>query len=184
MSTAVLPLNPWNLEYYQTMAAAERARMHVAKTQQYAVPRTIRFVAEAILWYPFFAVTRDMGKLVSMLENFETHPASTLLEEDVEKMPKELRDLFKKMCVVIQQTETVGLRDGFLLRNNLTKLGELSQQINGFAVRFEDAQNKLRSRVSAEQVPHYQASFAAYGNSRPEAEQATDDDVKHELLRF
>src|SRR5207248_4672717 len=118
MSTAVLPLNPWNLEYYQTMAAAERARMHVAKTQQYAVPRTIRFVAEAILWYPFFVVTRDTGKLVSMLEKFETHPASTLLEEDVEKMPKELRDLFKKMCVVIQQTETVGLRDGFLLRNN------------------------------------------------------------------
>jgi len=184
MSTAVFPLNAWSLEYYQTMAATERARLNVARTQRHAAPRAVRFIAEACLWYPFFAMTRVTEKLVSLLEEFEARPASVLLEEDVEKMPQELHDLFKRICIVIQQTEAVGLSDGHLLKNNITKLGELSQQINGFAVRFEDAQSKLRARVPTERVPHYQDSFAAYGSCEPAPEQATDDDVKRELLRF
>lgn len=190
MTTAALPLNAlnpvnaWNLEYYHTMAAAERARLNVAKTQRYAVPRTLRFVAEVFLVYPFYAVTRDTEKLVSLLEEFETFPASVLLQEDTEKMPEELHDLFKKMCAVIQKTEVVGLRNGRILRNSITKMAALSQQISGFAVRFEDAQNKLRSRVPAEQVPQYQESFAAYSVCAPTVDQATEEDVKRELLRF
>jgi hypothetical protein len=184
MATAVLPLNYFNLEYYQTMKATERARLTVARTQNHAVPRHIRIFAEVVLWYPFFAVTRDTAKLVSLLEKFETLPASVLLEEDGEKMPQELQDLFKKMCHVIQQTEVVGLRDGLLIKNSVTKLGDLSQQIKGYADRFADAQNKLRSRVPEEQVQHYQEAFAAYGNCKPTPEQFTEDDKKSQLLRF
>jgi hypothetical protein len=184
MSTAALTMNVWNIEYYQTMKATERARLTVARTQNYATPRYVRFLAELVLWYPFHAVTRDTTKLVSLLGKFETYPASVLLEEDVDKMPQELDDLFKKMCRVIQQTELVGLSDGRLLKNKITKWGELSQQIKGYADRFADAQNKLRSRVPAEQVQHYQESFAAYGNCEPTPEQFTDDDVKSTLLRF
>src|SRR5437879_6388965 len=179
MATAALTMN---VEYYQTMKAAERARLTVARTQE--IPHQVRFVAELVLWYPFFAVTRDSAKLVSLLEKFETYPATVLLEEDVERMPQELEDLFKKMCRAIRQTEIAGLRDGRLLKNNITKLGDLGQQIKGYADRFADAQNKLRSRAPAEQVRHYQESFAAYGNCEPTPEQFTDDDVKSKLLRF
>lgn len=184
MSTAALTMNLWNVEYYQTMKAAERARLTVARTQQYATPQHIRFVAEVVLWYPFFAVTRDLAKLVSLLEEFETYPASVLLEEDTERMPQELEGLFKRMCRVIQKTEIVGLRDGRLLKNNITKLSDLSQQIKGYADRFADAQEKLRSRVPAEQVHQYQESFAAYRNCEPTSEEFTDDDSKSTLLRF
>ena len=183
MSTAALTLNVWNVEYYQTMKTTERVRLTVARTQGYAIPRHIRFLAEVVLWYPFHAVTRDATKLVSLLEKFETCPASVLLEEDVEKMPQELQELFKKVCRVIRQTEVVGLRDGRLLKNNIDKLSELGQQISGYADRFADAQNKLRSRVPAEQVQHYQEAFAAYGNCEPAPEEFSDD-VKRPLLRF
>jgi hypothetical protein len=184
MSTAALTINVWNLEYYQTMRAAERARLTVARTQQYAVPQHIRFVAEVFLWYPFFAVTRDVAKLVSLLEKIETYPAYILLDEDAERIPQELEGLFKRMCRVIQKTEVVGLRDGRLLRNNINKWSELSQQIKGYADRFADAQEKLRSRVPAEQVQNYQESFAAYGSCEPSSIEFTSDDEKKTLLRF
>jgi hypothetical protein len=182
MATATLSI--WNVEYYQTMKSAERARLTVTRTQQYAVPQHIRFVAEVFLWYPFFAVTRDTSKLVSLLEKVETYPSSVLLEEDTERMPQELEGLFKRMCRVIQQTEVVGLREGRLLKNNITKLSELSQQVKGYADRFADAQEKLRSRVAAEQVQHYQESFAAYRGCEPTSEEFTEDDAKNTLLRF
>jgi len=184
MSTAAVTMNIWNIEYYRTMKATERARLTVSRTQDYAAPRHVRFFAEVVLWYPFFAVTRDSTKLVSLLEKFERYPASVLLEEDVEKMPQELQDLFKKVCRVIQLTEVVGLRDGRLLKNNITKLGEMSQQIKGYADRFAYAQEKLRSRVPAEQVQLYQDSFAAYRSCEPKPEEFTDDDAKSTLLRF
>lgn len=184
MSTAPLSVNVWNFEYYHTMKATERARLSVARTQEYAIPQHVRLVAEVVLWYPFFAVTRDSAKLVSLLEKFETYPATILLEEDVERMPQELEDLFKKMCRVIRLTEVVGLRDGLLLKNNITKLGELSQLVKGYADRFADAQEKLRSRVPAEQAQHYQDSFAAYRSCEPTSEEFTDDDAKKTLLHF
>jgi len=99
-------------------------------------------------------------------------------------MPQELEGLFKRLCRIIQQTEVVGLRDGRLLKNNITKLSELSQQIKCYADRFADAQEKLRSRVPAEQVQHYQEAFAAYRSCEPTSEEFTDDDAKSTLLRF
>jgi hypothetical protein len=183
MATATMPLSGWNIEYYQTMKTTERARLNVARTQSHAAPRHIRFLAEAFLYFPFRAATRDTTKLVSLLEKFEAYPASILLEEEVEKMPQELQELFKKMCRVIQHTETVGLNDG-LLKGRVARLSELSQQVKGYADRFADSQAKLRSRVPAEQVQSYQESYAAYGNCEPTPEQFTDDDRKSVLLRF
>ena len=184
MATAAVTMNVWNIEYYQTMKVTERARLKVARTQEYAPPRHIRFLAEVLLWYPFFAVTRDSAKLVLLLEGFEKYPASALLDEDVEKMPAELQELFKKMCRVIQLTDRVGLRDGFLIKGRINKLGELSQDIKGYADRFADAQTKLRSRVPAEQVQDYRDSFGAYANTKPTSDEFTDEDVKSTLLRF
>jgi hypothetical protein len=184
MSTAVLNLNHWNLEYYQTMKTTERARLTVAGTQEHAVSRRVGFIAQAALWYPFYALTRDTNRLVSRLDKFEAFPASVLLEEDAEKMPQELQNLFKKMCNLIRQIENIGLSDGLVLRNNLVRLSELSQQIKGYADRFADAQNKLRSRVPEDQVQHYQEAFAAYGNCKPIPDEFTEDDAKSQLLRF
>lgn len=184
MSTEALTMNVWNIEYYQTMKATERARLKVARTQEYAPPRHIRLLAEVFLWYPFFAVTRDSTKLVSLLEGFEKFPASILLDEDVENMPAELQELFKKICRVIQLTDHVGLRDGFLLKGRIDKLSDMSQHIKGYADRFADAQTKLRSRVPAEQVQEYRDSFAAYANGKPTPDEFTDEDVKSTLLRF
>jgi hypothetical protein len=184
MATAAMSLTGWNIEYYQTMKTTERARLNVARTQAHAVPRHIRFLGEAFLYFPFRAVTHDTAKLVSILEKFEGYPASVLLEEDVEKMPQELQELFKKMCRVLQLTEEVGLSDGLILKASVAKLGELSQQIKGFADRFADAQIKQRSRVPAEEVQAYQESFAAYGNCEPSPEQFSEEDRKASLLRF
>jgi hypothetical protein len=182
MSSAVLTLNHWNLEYYQTMKTTEQARLSIAH-QSYA-PRHIRILAEALLYLPFRAVTRDTAKLVALLEKFEAQPASLLLDEDVEKMPQKLQDLFKKMCNVIRLTDEIGLSDGFLLRTKVSKLGDLSQQIKGYADRFADAQIKLRSRVPEEQIQHFQESFAAYGNCKPTPDELTEDTPDNQLLRF
>ncbi len=180
-------MNAWSLEYqsHKTMAAAEHARLKVAQTQQLTTPKVIRVIAELLLWLPFHSVTRDTEKLVSLLEEMEKYPSSVLLEDDTVTIPQSLYELFKKMCAVILHTESVDLHEGFLLKGYIERLRDLSQQINGFAVRYEDAQNKLRSRVPADQVPAYQESFAAYGNCGPKPEQTVDDDdVKSELLHF
>lgn len=176
MATAVLPLC---VEYYQTMKTTEEARLCVARSEH-----KTRFFAEAVLYFPFFAMTRTTSKLISLLEKFEAQPSSLLLEEECEKMPQDLQDLFKKMCNVIQQTERVGLSDGLLLKNSVVKLGELSQEIKGFADRFADAQSKLRTRVPAELVPEYKESFTAYAGCGLTAEPFLEDDKKSHLLRF
>jgi len=183
MSTAVLTLNTWSLEYHETMVATERARLNVARTQK--LPGVVSVIAQLALWHPFHAATRETEKLVSLLEKMETYPSSILLEEDAAKIPQSLHELFRKMCAVIQQIELVGLHNAFFLKKNVERLAELGQQISEFADRFEDAQKKLRSRIPAEQIQHYQESFAAYGNCGPTPEQAADDDdVKSELLHF
>jgi hypothetical protein len=186
MSTAALTLNAWSLEYqsYKTIASAEHARLRVAKTQQLTTPKVVRVAAQLLLWPAFHGVTSNLETLVKLLEKTETYPSSVLLADETVTIPSSLNDLFRKMCAVIQHVESVDLHDGFFLKRYIEEWRVLSQQINGFAVRYEDAQNKLRSRVPADQVPNYQDSFAAYGNCGPKPEQADDDDVKSELLHF
>jgi hypothetical protein len=186
MSTAALTLNAWSLEYqsYKTIASAEHARLQVAKNQHLSTPKVVRVAAQLFLWPAFHAVTSNLEKLVELLEKMEACPSSVLLEDETVTIPSSLNDLFRKMCAVIQHIESADLHDGFFLKHYIDKWRVLSQQINGFAVRYEDAQNKLRSRVPADQVSNYQESFAAYGHCGPKPEQADDDDVKSELLHF
>jgi hypothetical protein len=187
MSTAVLTMDAFTLEYqsHRTIAATDNARLKVAKAQQQSLPRVARVIAECLLWLPFRSVVHQTQKLVGLLEKMEALPSSVLLENEMVTIPQSLHELFRKMCAVIQQTETVGLHDGFVLKTQVARLKELGQQVNGFADRYEDAQTKLRSRVAAEEVSHYQESFAAYGNCGPTPEQPIDDeDVKGELLHF
>jgi hypothetical protein len=183
MATATMSLTGVSIEYYQTMKTTEVARQKVERTQTNVLAGHVRLVAEACLFFPFFTLTRDTKKLVSLLEQFESFPSTVLLGEDVEKLPQELQDLFKKMCRVLQLTETLGLNRG-ILRGSLVKLGTLSQEVKGFADRFADAQNKLRSRVPAEDVEQYRESFAAYETCGPTHDQFEHEDRQSVALRF
>jgi hypothetical protein len=179
MATAVMTLDAWSIEYHETMAAAERARQNVEKWQE----RALRFAAEVFLYWPFAKVTGDTEKLIGLLETLESYPSAILLEERAAGIPVSLHELFRAMCNVIQQAEDCGLNRG-MLKKNINKLRQMSQQINGFAARFKDAQDKLRSRVLPEQAGAYQDSFAAYAVGAPVSDEATEHDVKHEILHF
>ncbi|MBV9888863.1 MAG: hypothetical protein JO119_20155 [Acidobacteria bacterium] len=179
MATAVVTLDAWSIEYHETMAAAERARQDVEKWQE----RAVRLVAEVFLYWPFAKVTGDTEKLIGLLEKLESYPSSIFLEDRAASIPASLHELFRTMCVVIQEAEECGLHNG-MLKKNINKLRNMSQQVNGFALRFEDAQIKLVSRVPADQVAAYQDSFAAYRNASLVAEDAAEDDDKSELLHF
>ena len=163
------------------MAAAEKARLTIVSAQQVGLLRDCadNFVGSISCSHA------QTEKLISLLEVLETYPSAHLLEEDAASMPQSLHELFRKMCSVIELSEEKGLHEGFILKHYIPHLGNLTQQINGFAMRFEDAQNKLRTRVPADAVPQYQESFAAYGNCEPAVEESTEDDVKSShLLRF
>jgi hypothetical protein len=162
------------------MAAAERARIRVVEAQR--VPAGVRLFAAACLYFPFRAVVRDTERLVVCLNKLEALPSSILLQDDLKKIPESLRDLFRKMCEVIQLSETLDLHKTHLVGGYISRLAGLSQQISGFADRYEDAQKKLQSRVSPDEAIHYKESFEAYGRCEPTTEQATDEDVKRELL--
>jgi len=179
MSTAVITLRAWSIEYHETMAAAERARREVEKWQD----RAVRFVAEVFLVWPFAKVTNDIEKLMGLLEQLESFPSSILLEERAVTIPTSLHDLFRTMCDVIKEAERCGFHKG-LLKSHVNRLKQLSQQVSGFAIRFEDAQRKLRSRVPEADAKAYQESFAAYRNAKLVTDEATEDDERSELLHF
>jgi hypothetical protein len=177
MSANAIALTTWSVEYYQTMAAAEQARLEVAKGIE-------NFFGHVVLWQRLKTVTNDTEKLIHALSQVESKPASILLEPGAEKIPESLRDLFRTMCDVLQKSEAEGLHKTLLLRKIIVRIGEQSQEVSGFADRYEDAQKKLRSRVSPEEAVHYRDAFRAYGQCAPVPEEATDDDVKRELLHF
>jgi len=184
VSAIVFPLNAWSLEYQadKTKVAADHARLKIVQTQR--LPKVISAIAQLSLYFPFRSVMNNTEKLVSLLEEVENLPSSVLLDEDGVKIPQVLDDLFMKMCSVIQTTEVLGLHDGVLLRGVVAQLRDQSQQIHSFSVRYVDAQTKLRSRVPAEHVAQYQEMFAGYSVPAPTPDQAYDEDVKRELLRF
>jgi hypothetical protein len=179
MATAVVTLRAWSIEYHETMAAAERTRQDVEKWHE----RAVRFVAEAFLYRPFGKVANDIEKLIGLLDQLESYPSSILLDERAATIPASLHDLFRTMCGVIAAAERCGFHKG-MLKNRVNKLKQLSQQISGFAIRFEDAQQKLRSRVPDADVKAYQESFAAYRSTKLVTDEATEDDERSELLHF
>ena len=173
-------LTTLNVEYYETMAATEKVRGAVVKAQD----GFVRGLGSLILWFPFWAVTRETEKLVSGLTMLETLPSSILLDKEAEKIPESLRELFQKMCEVLQKSEAEGLHKSSVLGGYVARLNELSRIIIGFADRFADAQIKLRSRVLPEQMEHYKESFEAYRNCELMPEQPTDEDVKRPVLHI
>jgi len=172
----------WSVEYHETMAAAERTRLKIVEAQR--VPAGVRLFAGVILWWPFRTVVHETEKLVTCLNRLEALPSSVLVDGNVKKIPASLRELFRTMCEVIQLSEELELHETRVLGASINRLAELSQQISGFADRYEDSQKKVLSRVSSEEAVHYRDSFEAYGNCQPITEHATDEDVKRELLHF
>lgn len=181
MATAAIALNTWSIEYYETMAAAERARLDVTRVN---VTKKFGLRGKFALVRPFRDFTRLTEHLVSRLAKLETYPSSFLLEEDAANIPRSLRELFRSMCDLLQKAETEGLQRSFLLKSSIEQMGRLSQEVIGFAVRYEEAQIKLRSRVPADEVQAYGDALEAYRNCDLKSEQATDDDVKTKLLNF
>lgn len=180
MATYAATLTACNIDYYETMAAAEKARLSIAKAHD----GLVRGLGVMILWFPFSVVTRETEKLVSRLTLLETLPSSVLLEKEAEGIPTSLRVLFQKMCDVLQKANAQGLHESRVLGRSIARLEEFGQQIAAFADRFEDAQAKLRSRVPPEQLDHYMESLDAYRNSTLVPDQATDEDVKRQVLHF
>ncbi len=173
-------MTAWKIEYHQTMAAVERAQRTALRARE----SFIRYAASLVLAPAFWRVNNETEKLVNCLERLERFPSSILLQEDARKIPSSLNELFRAMCTVIQEAESLGLhRVGFMGRQ-LATLSALSQKISVFATRFDDSLTKLLSRVASDDVPQYQESFAAYGNCLPQPESASDDDVKGDLLHF
>jgi hypothetical protein len=96
-----------------------------------------------------------MGKLLSRLTTLETQPSSFLLEGEGAKIPQSLRELFYITADVLQGAREEELRKSFMLGRRLVRLEELHERLIGFAGRFEDAQQKLRSRTSPEEAEQY-----------------------------
>jgi hypothetical protein len=182
LSSNTIALNSWSIGYYETMVAAEKARIEVEVVKR--PDGFVEYIGQFILRFFFRAVIRDTEKLISKLTELETFPSSLLLEKNAENIPTLLRELFRKMCDVLQASKAKDFHKTLLLGPSIERLSELSQLVIGFADRYEDAQNKLRSRVSAEEVTHYRDAFEAYGNSSLMPEQATDEDVKSHLLHI
>jgi hypothetical protein len=177
MATATLTLSSWRAEYYETMAAAERAQQRTLEVK----PGLVGHLAGLVLFWPFRQVNNETEKLLSLLGKLESYPSAVLFAADGAKIPEALRELFKTMCDVIQGTESLSLHRTLFLKRQVVRLRALSQMINGYAVRFEDVQRKLSDRVPAERVANYQASFAAYADCRPKPSQgASDEDLDSE----
>jgi hypothetical protein len=181
MAAGVIALHSWRAEFYQTMAATERVGLDVACRH---VTHGVSLRRQWSLVRPFRELKHSTRNLVTLLAQLETYPSALLLEEDAAKIPQALRDLFRRMCAVLQSAESEGLHKSFFLRNYIDVLSKLGQEIVGFADRFEDAQVKLCSRAAAEEVSHYQEALEAYRSCDLRTEQATEEDVKTRILHL
>jgi hypothetical protein len=181
MATAALALNTWRVQFYETMAAAERARLDVRiKKETSGINLYDRFW----LVLPLSLLLYFMKVLLTRLAALEAQPSSFLLERDAAKMPQSLSELFRKMCDLLQKAHEEALHRSRLLGRHIAALEKFTQELGGFAARFEDAQQKLLSRVTPEEAEHYREVLEAYKNCELKTEQATEEDVKTEAFRF
>jgi hypothetical protein len=191
VATNSMALTAWSVKYHKTMVAAEQTRLDITRATVTAEKVRLdvasgfgNFLAQLALWFPFVLVTRITEKLISSLTELEALPSSILLEAEAEKIPDSLRDLFRKMCEVLQKSEADELHKTILLGSHIERLSRLSQEIISFADRFEDAQKKLRTCVCPEEAAHYRGTIEAYKSCKLTPDQATDDDLKSHLLHF
>ncbi len=179
MATAAIALNTWSVKYHETRAVAERTRLDVTKDPR----RTTLFGQFSLV--PLFGVLNYLTeKLLSRLATLESQPSSFLLEGEAAKIPQSLRELFRITCDVLERAREEGLHKSFLLGRHIARLESLSQEVIGFADRFEDAQQKLRSRMTPEEAAHYREALETYRNCELKTEQATEEDAKTPILHF
>ncbi len=181
MATAAIALNNWSVKYYETRAVAERARIDVTPVND---ARRVTLFGQFRLVPLFGLLIYLSDKLLSRLATLETQPSSFLLEGEAAKIPQSLRQLFRITCDILQKAQEEGLHKSFLLGHHIARLQKFSQELIGFADRFEDAQQKLRSHLAPEEAEHYREALEAYKNCELKTEQATEEDVKTETLRF
>jgi hypothetical protein len=167
MATASVALDQWNAEYYETMAAALRARLAVQSGANHL------FLAAK-----FRTIAKDFNALINLLSEFEARPSEILLDEQAREIPQRLRILFRKTCDVLEAAEQRKLTQTWLMRDAIDRINNLNQQLAGFADRFEAAQQKLRTFVPKEQVQGYFESLRAYKECELASDVATEDDVK------
>jgi hypothetical protein len=150
---ATSALDTWSIKYYETRAIAERALFDI-RTAKSARPGAL--FGQFSLAPLFGVLNYFMEKLLSRLTTLETQPSSWfLLQGEGAKIPQSLRELFYITVDVLQCARDEGLTKSFMLGRHFARLGELSHRLYGFANRFEDAQQKLRSRMSPEEAEEY-----------------------------
>ena len=159
MATAATALNTWSVEYYQTRAITERALFDLAtaKSARPGAPLGQLWLA------PLFGVLNYfLEKLLSRLTTLEAQPSSFLLEGEDAKIPQLVRELFHITCDVLQCAREEGLHKSFMLGRHIARFEGLHRRLRGFAGRFEDAQQKLRSRMSPQEAERYREALEAY----------------------
>jgi hypothetical protein len=168
MATAAITLEQWNAEYYKAMAATARVRLAVQSGMH-----------RVRLGFKFWDVKKDFETLVHLLSLLETQPSTVLLHEQAREIPKLLRMLFRKTCDVLEAAARAGIARNWPIREEVSRLNQLNQEVAGFADRFEMAQQKLRTLVPHDQVPFYNESVRAYNECELSSDVATDEDLKH-----
>lgn len=155
---AATALNAWNIKYHKTRAIAERALFdfRTAKGARPGAPFGLFWLASL-----FGVLNYFMAKQLSRLTTLETQPSSFLLEGEGAKIPQSLRELFHITADVLQCAREEELDKSFMLGRHFARLEELHEQLIGFAVRLEDAQQKVRSRIGSEESGQHRETLEA-----------------------
>ena len=126
MATAALALNTWRVQFYETMAAAERARLDVRiKKETSGINLYDRFW----LVLPLSLLLYFMKVLLTRLAALEAQPSSFLLERDAAKMPQSLSELFRKMCDLLQKAHEEALHRSRLLGRHIAALEKFTHVV-------------------------------------------------------
>jgi hypothetical protein len=159
MAMAATALNTCSIKYYETRAIAERALFdfRTAKGARPGAP-----FGQFWLTLLFGVLNYFMEKLLTRLTTLETQPTSFLLEGEGAKIPQSLRELFHITADILQCAREEGLDKSFMLGRHFARLEELHERLIGFADRFEDAQQKLRSRMSPEEAGQHREALEGY----------------------
>src|SRR5580658_4897514 len=103
----------WRAEFYETMAAAERALLKAVRATNHSLRLNVQGLA---LRRPISHVSNETEKLLVVLEKLDRIPSVVFLQDDAKMIPEALQDLFKKTCFVIQETESIGLNKTYFLK--------------------------------------------------------------------
>jgi hypothetical protein len=152
MARVATALNTWHIKYCETRAMAERVLfdMRTAKNARPGGPFSHFWLA-----LMFGVLNQVAAKLLSRLTILEAQPCWFLLQGTGAKLPESLGELFHTTADILQCASDEGLDKNFMLRRRIARLRGFHQRLIGFAERFEDAQQRLRSERSSEEAEQY-----------------------------